>query len=136
MPTWLWTCRHTFEPTLCEELARSGVTARPVLPGLVRADGLGPATPDELEEVFGVRELPATEVTTDVLSYLGHPEAMAVGLHGGGGVMRAADLVTFYQELLHNRLGLWDDAVLTDAKTNVRSMLPDVWTGIPASRTI
>ena len=61
MATWLWTCRHTFEPTLCEELARSGVTARPLLPGLVRADGLGPATPDELrrlDAVYALQVLP------------------------------------------------------------------------------
>jgi CubicO group peptidase (beta-lactamase class C family) len=96
----------------------------------------GVATPDELEEVFGVRELPATEVTTDAVSYLGTPEAMAVGLPGGGGVMRAADLTLLYQELLHNTHGIWDPAVLTDVRTNVRSRLPDVWTGVPAARTL
>jgi CubicO group peptidase (beta-lactamase class C family) len=96
----------------------------------------GEATPDELEEVFGVRELPATEVTTDVVSYLGTPEAMAVGLPGGGGVMRAAHLVLYYQSLLHNSHGIWEPAVLEDVKTNVRSRLPDVWTGVPASRTL
>jgi CubicO group peptidase (beta-lactamase class C family) len=93
-------------------------------------------TPDELEEVFGVRELGVTEVTSDAMTYLAHPDAIAVGLPGGGGIMRAADLVVFYQELLHNTHGIWDPAVLDDAKTNVRNMLPDALTGVPASRTL
>ncbi|MEY3361437.1 MAG: hypothetical protein RL531_1156 [Actinomycetota bacterium] len=94
------------------------------------------ATPDELEAALGVRELPATEVTTDAVAYLGTPEAIAVGMPGGGGIMRARDLVLFYQELLHNSRGIWDDDVLDDARTNVRSRLPDVWTGVPAARTL
>ncbi len=96
----------------------------------------GVATADELEEIFGVRELPATEVTTDVVSYLGTPEAMAVGLPGGGGVMRARDLVVYYQELLHNGHGIWDATILDDVRTNVRSRLPDAMTGVPAARTL
>ena len=43
---------------------------------------------------------------------------------GCGAIMRAADLALFYQGLLHNPGGLWDAAVLDDAKTNVRCDLP------------
>ncbi|MEI8335648.1 MAG: serine hydrolase domain-containing protein [Actinomycetes bacterium] len=95
-----------------------------------------PATADELEAVLGIRELPATEVTTSAVAYLSRYEARAVGLPGGGGVMRARDLALFYQALLHNSAGIWDPEVLSDGTGRVRSMLPDAWTGVPASRTL
>lgn len=94
------------------------------------------ATPDELEAALGVRELPETEVTTEAVALLASPAAMAVGMPGGGGVMQARDLALFYQELLHNERGIWDPAALEDGLTHVRSMLPDVWTGVPAFRTL
>ena len=66
------------------------------------------ATPDELEAVLGVRELPITEVTPEALLEFNAPEVRALGVPGGGGVMRAADLALFYQALLHNPDGIWD----------------------------
>jgi CubicO group peptidase (beta-lactamase class C family) len=95
-----------------------------------------PASPDELEVVLGVRELPVTEVTPEALLSFNDPGVRALGVPGGGGVMRAADLALFYQALLTNSAGIWDPAVLADATGRVRNDLPDRWTGIPARRTL
>jgi CubicO group peptidase (beta-lactamase class C family) len=94
-----------------------------------------PATPDELEAALGVRELDLGEVTDDALVGLNDPSARAVGLPGGGGVARAADLVAFYQALLNDRHGLWDPAVLADATGTVRNTFRDPMHGAPANRT-
>jgi 23S rRNA (cytidine2498-2'-O)-methyltransferase len=81
MATWLWTCRHTFESTLCEELGRLGVQARPVLPGLVRADGLGPASEAELrrlDAVYALQVLPdAQEIAGESVKALAQGVAHA-----------------------------------------------------------
>jgi CubicO group peptidase (beta-lactamase class C family) len=94
------------------------------------------ATPDELEAVLGVRELPFSDVTADALLAFNSPRLRALGVPGGGGVMRASDLVRFYQALLHNPEGMWDPAVLADGTGTVRNHLPDRWTGIPANRSL
>jgi CubicO group peptidase (beta-lactamase class C family) len=96
----------------------------------------GPPTPDELEAVLGVREIPATEVTDDALIGFNDPDVREVGVPGGGGVASAADLALFYQALLHNPDGLWDQTVLTDGTGNVRVNLPDPVFGTPGSRTL
>ena len=88
-----------------------------------------PATPDELEAVLGVRELPVTEVTDEALMSFNDPEVRRIGVPGGGGVMRAVDLARFYQWLLAS-----DDPVVVDARSNVRNSLPDRWMGVPANR--
>jgi len=93
-----------------------------------------PATPDELEAVLGIRELPLTEVTTDALLTFNHPDVRAVGVPGGGGISTAADLALFYQALLHNPLGQWKPEVLADATATVRNTFPD-YLGTPANRT-
>ena len=95
-----------------------------------------PAGPDELERAFGVRELPVGEVTDAALVALNAPEARAVGLPGGGGVMRARDLAAFYQALLYNPGTLWDPELLADVTGRVRNSLPDRLTGVPANRTL
>jgi CubicO group peptidase (beta-lactamase class C family) len=94
------------------------------------------ASPDELEAAFGVRELPVTEVTDDALMGFNRPEVQRVGIPGGGGVMRAADLAMYYQAVLHNPAGMWNADVLHDAKTNVRNRLPDLLTGVKSNRTL
>jgi CubicO group peptidase (beta-lactamase class C family) len=94
------------------------------------------ATADELEAALGVRELPFTDATADVLLSLNLPEARALGVPGGGGVMCASDLALFYQELLHDRDEIWDPAVLADGTGNVRNHLPDRWNGVPANRSL
>lgn len=93
------------------------------------------ATPDEIEAVMGVRALPLTEVTDDALMASNNPSQRALGIPGGGGVTTAATLALFYQHLLHDPTGLWDPDVLADAKTHVRSHVPD-WQGNPAERTL
>lgn len=94
------------------------------------------ATPDELEAVFGVRELPQSEVNEDVLLYFNRPDVRELGVPGGGGYARAADLALFHQAILHNPGGLWDDAILDDARTRVRNRLPDPLMKVPANRTL
>jgi CubicO group peptidase (beta-lactamase class C family) len=95
-----------------------------------------PATADELEAVLGVRELPVTEVTDEALIGFNRPEVRAIGVPGGGGFGRATDLALYYQDLLSNRSGIWDPAVLADVTGNVRNHLPDRLTGIPANRSL
>ncbi len=94
-----------------------------------------PAGPDELEAAFGVRELPATEVTDDVVLRFNEPETREVGVPGGGGFARARDLALFYQELLHNQNGIWNADILADATGRVRNNLPDP-AGVPANRAL
>lgn len=96
-----------------------------------------PASPDELEAAIGVRELPVTEVTDDALVHIANdPAARAVGVPGGGGIMRASDLALYYQALLHNPDELWDPVVLADVTGNVRNRLPDRMMGTIANRTL
>ncbi len=94
-----------------------------------------PATPDELEATFGVRELPATEVNDNLALAFNDPDVRAAGVPGGGGVARARDLATFYQELLHNRAGIWPADGLADWTGRVRNLLPDPM-GTPANRSL
>lgn len=106
---------------------------------VIDAVGVGEVpTPDEMEETFGVRidigALLPPDVALGALLTLNTPEARAIGVPGGGGVVRAADLALLYQAFLHDPKGLWDPAVLVDATATVRNTLPDVW-GIPANRT-
>lgn len=107
-----------------------------VAPGAAELIVVGePASPDELEAALGVRALPVTEVTTEALVGFNDPVVQRVGMPGGGGVMRAADLALYYQAVLHNPGGMWDAAVLGDVKTNVRNHFPDLM-GTPANRTL
>ena len=92
------------------------------------------ATPDELEAALGIRELPMTTVTPEGLIALSQDDARPIGHPGGGGVMTAADVVTFYQALLHNPAGVWKPEILEDATGRVRNTKPDRWTRVPANR--
>ena len=94
-----------------------------------------PATADELEATFGVRELPATEVNDELVLRFNEPDVRELGVPGGGGFARARDLALFYQELLHNPHGIWDGAILADATGTVRNTLPDPM-GVPANRAL
>jgi len=95
-----------------------------------------PATPDELEAVFGMRELPLSEVTDHALLEFNSPDARRAGVPGGGGVTRAAELALFYQALQTNPENLWEPGVLADATGNIRNRFPDPWVGAPANRTL
>ena len=93
----------------------------------------GEATPDELEAVFGVREMPPSEVTDETIIRFNDPDTREVGVPGGGGYGRAADLALFYQALLHNPDNLWEPGMLTNAVGQVHNNLPDPM-GVPANR--
>jgi CubicO group peptidase (beta-lactamase class C family) len=95
-----------------------------------------PVDPDVLEATIGVREIDVGEVTEEALLAFNRPEIRAVGVPGGGGIMRAADLARFHQALLHNPGGLWDPALLADVTGRVRNRLPDRMTTMPANRTL
>ncbi len=95
-----------------------------------------PATSDELQAAFGVAAMPVTEVTPAALAGFNDPAVQAVGMPGGGGVMRAADLALYYQAVLHNPGEMWRPDVHLDAITNVRNHFPDPMHGAPANRTL
>jgi CubicO group peptidase (beta-lactamase class C family) len=96
-----------------------------------------PASPGELEAIFGVPELPVTEVTDDALLSFNRSDVRAVGVPGGGGVATAATVALFYQALLHNPDGLWDPDVLGDATGRVRNTFPDLLAlGASANRAL
>ncbi len=95
-----------------------------------------PPTPDEIEALFGVRELPLTEVTEDALLGFNAPEVRALGVPGGGGISDAADLARFYQCLLHNPAGVWDPELLADVTGRVRNTFPDPLLRMPILRTL
>ena len=80
--------------------------------------------------------LPPPDVTPHAALLMNTPAALALGIPGGGAVATAADVARFYQALLRNEHGLWDQAVLADATSVVRNRLPDRsrWSE-PASRT-
>ncbi len=94
------------------------------------------ATPAEIKQAFGVESLPVTEVTPGALLAFNDPAARAVGIPGGGGVMRARDLALYYQGLLHDDGAVWKPEVLHDATSTVRSRVPERNTGIPANRSL
>ena len=91
------------------------------------------ATPDELEQTFGIRALPETEVTDDAVMQFNDPAVRELGVPGGGGFARAADLALFYQHLLHDPNRIWDATIRSDAIGRVRNSLPDPM-GTPANR--
>jgi CubicO group peptidase (beta-lactamase class C family) len=93
------------------------------------------ATADELEQVFGVRALPETEVTDDAVMQFNDSAVRELGVPGGGGFARAVDLALFYQHLLHDPNGIWDPAVRRDGIGRVRNSLPDPM-GVPANRSL
>lgn len=90
----------------------------------------------EIKAAYGVEQLPVTEVTTELLLRFNEPAVRAVGVPGGGGVMRACDLALFYQGLLHNPGEVWRPDVLADATGHVRSLVPERHTGVPANRSL
>ncbi|MEY2397428.1 MAG: hypothetical protein QOJ00_602, partial [Actinomycetota bacterium] len=94
-----------------------------------------PMTPDELEAVIGIREIPVGEVTPEALLSFNEPAQRALGVPGGGGVATASTLAAFYQALLHNTGGIWDDAWLDDVKTHVRNRFGDPIFNTPANRS-
>ena len=97
-----------------------------------------PATADDLAAAGLPAEMTGgipADVAVQALLTLNDPEALAVGVPGGGSVVRAADLALLYQGFLHDPAGLWSPEVLAEGTAHVRNMLPDMF-GTPASRTL
>jgi CubicO group peptidase (beta-lactamase class C family) len=102
-------------------------------------------TPLGLPRVLGIPEDAQDEIAdpvvtdggdTAIVDHLASPAARAAGVPGGGGIATAEDVVRLYQAFLHDPKGLWDPAVLADAKTNVRCNLPEPIMGVPVMRTL
>ena len=115
---------------------------------LVRKGG-SPAKPEEVAAYLGLPELPAeiaemianaaagaTATPGTGLDIYELPEVRAAGVPGAGGVSDASSLAMFYQELLHNRAGVWDAAILADATGNVRNTMAGSLLNILAMRTV
>jgi CubicO group peptidase (beta-lactamase class C family) len=95
------------------------------------------ATPEEFQAVLGVPAIDLGEVTEAALMGFNEPDALAVGVPGGGAVSTAADLALLYQALLHNPGELWDPKWLTIATSDVRNTFEDAMAGgIKTNRTI
>jgi CubicO group peptidase (beta-lactamase class C family) len=95
-----------------------------------------PPTTEEWQAALGVAGFDPGEVTDEALVLLSRPDALAVGVPGGGAVSTAADLARYYQVLLHDPKGLWPPAVLADATGRVRNTFPDPQSGVPANRAL
>jgi CubicO group peptidase (beta-lactamase class C family) len=101
--------------------------------GLPRVLGIPPADQDDV--VDGV-PVDLTPEDAAIQARYNEPAVRAAGIPGGGGLMTAATMARFYQALLHDPGGLWDAAVLTDAKTNVRCTFADPIMNVSANRTL
>jgi len=93
-------------------------------------------SPDELERIFGIRSFDRGEVTNDALMELNGVAERSAGLPGGGGVSDAADIVRYYQALLHDPGKLWDPANLVGATREIRCTLPDPLLGHRSNRSL
>jgi CubicO group peptidase (beta-lactamase class C family) len=78
---------------------------------------------------------PAVAASQELLDFQ-QPHVLAHGLPGGGAVSDAASLALFYQAVLHNPKGIWDEDVLSMVTTELRNTLVDDVIGIPANRTL
>lgn len=107
---------------------------------VIDAVGVGSQpTPDEMEEAYGFRvdlnALIPADVALGALTSLNDPDNRALGVPGGGGVMRARDLALFYQGLLHDPHGLWSEEVLALGTRETLMNKPDLM-GVPANRSL
>jgi CubicO group peptidase (beta-lactamase class C family) len=117
--------RDMVEARICEPLA---------LPRLL---GIPEEEQDDVTDGVALGE--PMDPTTDGVDTVGisnRPAVRAVGVPGGGGIMTAATMANFYQALLHNPDGLWDEALLADAKTNIRAAFPDPIMNVACNRTL
>ena len=108
--------------------------------GIVDCVGIGaPPTPAEMLEAFGIEidisALIPPDVALGALLSLNDPDARAIGLPGGGGIMRAAHIAQLYQAYLHDPKGMWSPEVLAAGTADIRVSLPDLW-GAPSNRTL
>jgi CubicO group peptidase (beta-lactamase class C family) len=98
--------------------------------GLARVLGLPEGEQHDVAPFVAAGEGPSE------LMQLDRPDVRAVGVPGGGAIMRAADLALFYQALLHNPDSLWDADLLHDVTTHVRCDFPDNLLQVPVHRSL
>jgi CubicO group peptidase (beta-lactamase class C family) len=119
------------------EVAHERITA-PL--GLRRALGLALDDTDDICDLVSV----TPETDEDPILRFNTAAVRASGNPAGGAFMTAAELATFYQALLHNRVPgagasdspIWPAHVLDDLTTNIRCTLPDPMMGVGANRTL
>ncbi|HET9729746.1 MAG TPA: serine hydrolase domain-containing protein, partial [Acidimicrobiia bacterium] len=120
---------------LCGEDFRDMIERRICEPlGLPRL--LGIPREEQADIIEGVRlgnEIPALGANT---LRFNEPAVREAGVPGGGAFATAATVAKFYQALLRNPNGLWNDDVLRDAKTNIRCTLPEPLLNVDVNRTI
>jgi CubicO group peptidase (beta-lactamase class C family) len=94
------------------------------------------ATASELRAAFGVSHVERPAVTLDGVMHFDDPVFKALASPGGGGIMTAAELATFYCEILTGCRSLWSDSTRELARSDVRNELPDATLGCPTRRTV
>jgi CubicO group peptidase (beta-lactamase class C family) len=105
--------------------------------GLPRLLGLQPEEQDDIAAGVPIGEEPADSPDVHVdPTWIDDPRVRAAGVPGGGGIMTAATMALFYQALLHDPNGVWDPAVLKDARTNIRCTFLDPIMQVAANRSI
>lgn len=99
---------------------------------------LGIAAPDQagIAPLIPVGDGPLDTPIDLHLMRLGEAGVRAAGVPGYGAIMRAADLALFYQGVMRNPDGIWDEGVLHDVTTNVRCTFPDNLLQVPVNRTL
>lgn len=125
--------RELFAKRLAAPLGLGGLTVgtpAEVQGGVARIESVGDAGGGE---TLGDK---VKETGEQFLLRFNEAEVLAAGVPGAGAVGRAADVALFYQELLHNRAGLFDADVLADVTSNVRNRLVDPLFQVPANRTL
>lgn len=83
----------------------------------------------------GADSFAVAEVTTESLARFNEHDVRLLGVPGGSGFSRAADLALLYQALLHNPGELFDPAVLADATGTVVVTQEDPLRMAPANRS-
>ncbi|HEX7168176.1 MAG TPA: serine hydrolase domain-containing protein [Acidimicrobiales bacterium] len=94
------------------------------------------ATSGEIMAVYGIPELPATEVTEDAMLRYNEAEVRSLGVPGAGAFSDASSVALYYQALLHNPRRLWSPRLLEDVTSRVRNTLRERLLGYPANRTL
>ena len=102
----------------------------------VRIHGERPDDAAMLATFGDARYVPLPAIGVDALLALNAPDVRLSGVPGGGGFLRATDLATIYQGLLNNPAGVFPEAALDDARSNIRNQLLDELSGVSASRTL
>jgi len=115
--------RDMIEQRICEPLGL------PLLLGIPEEDQRDIADGGRI----GEREEPTSGVDT---MRFNEPAVRAAGVPGGGGLMTAATMALFYQAVMHNPDGLWDDAVWRDATTNIRCVFLDPLMNVACNRSL